>query len=172
MSNLTEEDKILVKKLWLDCVTSGQIAAQLGVTRNTIMGYVSRNGLKRNLKLVILKKKEKQKKPEKIEPRPIMVLFKDKIVRKRSVTITPEKKKALKGKTIFSLKQNSCRFIIGDVDGLNTQYCCLPKKVRSYCESHAEICYEKMRQKRGYKKEIKRRSGLVFTRPKNLAHIT
>ena len=99
-------------------------------------------------------------------------LFKDKIVRKRSVTITPEKKKALKGKTIFSLKQNSCRFIIGDVDGLNTQYCCLPKKVRSYCDSHAEICYEKMRQKRGYKKEIKRRSGLVFTRPKNLAHIT
>ena len=172
MSNLTEENKMLVKKLWLDCVTSGQIAAQLGVTRNTIMGYVSRNGLKRNEKLLVIKKKEKQKKPEKIEPRPIMVLFKDKMVRKRSVTITPEKRKISKNKTIFNLKQDSCRFIIGEVVGLNTQYCCLPKKVRSYCESHAEICYEKSKVKRGYKKQLKRKSGLAFTRPKNLAHIT
>lgn len=166
MSNLTEKNKILVEKLWFDCVTSGQIAAQLGVTRNTIMGYVNRNGLKRNLKLLILKKKEKQKKTGKIEKRAVMVLFKDKIVRKRSVTITPEKKKTIKEKTIFNLKQDSCRFIIGEVIGLNTQYCCLPKKVRSYCESHAEICYEKNKVKRGYKRQLKRKRVWLSSDPK------
>lgn len=172
MSNLTEEKKLIIRQLWMDCVTSGQIAAQLGVTRNTVMGYVSRNGLKRNAKLLVAKKKEKQNKPKKIEPWSIMVLFKDKMVRKRSVTITPEKRKISKKKTIFNLKQDSCRFIIGEVDGLNTQYCCLPKKVRSYCESHAEICYEKNKVKRGYKRQLKKKTGLAFTRPKNLANIT
>ena len=47
----------------------------------------------------------------------------------------------LEGVTIFDLKMDSCRFILGPVQGVHTMYCGKETDGRSFCEDHKKLCY-------------------------------
>lgn len=162
MGSLTEEKKQLIKKMWAEHFTSGQIAAEIGATRSSVMGYVNRSKLLRNPGVVkAARKEQKKKQPEKHFK---LVAINGELVRKRSVTIPPQRKRETKN-TIMDLKSDSCRFIEGEVQGIETVYCCKPAKKGSYCEFHAELCYDRRATK---KSDKKKKSGLMFFRPNSL----
>jgi GcrA cell cycle regulator len=159
---LTDEKKRLIEKMWGEHYTSGQIALAVGVTRSSVMGYVNRKKLLRNPGV---KKKAKSDQPKKPERYIKLISIEGKLIRRRSVTITPQPKKNVK-KTLMQLTPDSCRFILGEVQAENTIYCCQPISKGSYCEYHASLCYHP--PKKAEKRERKRVSALVFRRPNTL----
>jgi hypothetical protein len=158
---LTDEKKKLIEKMWGEHYTSGQIAHALSVTRSSVMGYVNRKKLLRNPGVAKKEKKEPKKQDRYIK----LISIDGRLIRKRSVTVTPVKKRTTRN-TILDLKENHCRFILGEVNSDQTMYCCEPKEKGSYCKFHAEMCYHKPK---AYEKREKRKvSGLVFRRPNTL----
>lgn len=151
MGSLTEEKKQLIKKMWAEHFTSGQIAAEIGATRSSVMGYVNRSKLLRNPGVVkAARKEQKKKQPEKHFK---LVAINGQLVRKRSVTIPPQPKRNTKN-TIMELNAESCRFILGEVRGTETAFCCQPIKKGSYCEFHANMCYQKRPDKEEKKRKV------------------
>jgi len=49
-------------------------------------------------------------------------------------------KRTEKTKTIMNLNLNTCRYIINS-DTSQAVYCCEPVTRKSYCNTHAKICY-------------------------------
>lgn len=132
-------DKIM--KMWTEDMTSSEIASQIGMTRGAVMGKVYRlirRGLlfkktagKGNITLkqpgVENKPAPKQvKKLRRISPKYLAVKYDQ-----------PPKD----GLTILELTENSCRYIIGNQPPEKSVYCGKKKKVGSYCEDHARLCY-------------------------------
>jgi len=156
MRSLTEEKKRRIEKMWAEHFTSGQIALEIGVTRSSVMGYVNRKKLLRNPGIVTNNRKEPLKKKERHIK---LIAVNGKMIRRRSVTITPQKTSSIKN-SLMELKADSCRFVIGEVAAEKTVYCCQPAKKNSYCEFHAELCYIKPRSEE--KRERKKKSGIFL----------
>lgn len=118
------------------------------------MGFVSRNQIKRDAdplpppaKIEVPEPpKQETKKSRELKGRRIKLVVKPKMFRNYSVTIT-DSPDEIKPNTLLALKSDSCRFIIGEVAGEDTIYCCGPRQKNYYCSQHAALCYEKPRKK-------------------------
>ena len=144
------EDLQRIMRMWNDNMSGRQIANELGISRNSVMGkifrlkrngYDVRQGYETSKGTVVVKSAEKKKPKVKqqfnqrnyirlpvFNPVPIYV------------APEPEPTKPL-NLNIFDLKLYSCRYIMGNVAGVDTVYCGLPVKRGSYCKAHAKLCY-------------------------------
>lgn len=152
---LTDEKKKLIEKMWAEYYTSGQIALAIGVTRSSVMGYVNRQKLLRNPGAIKQNRINKVPKKEPKKDRYVKLISIDgRLIRKRSVTITPEKKVDLSKNTLMFLTPEACRFVLGQVQAEKTNYCCQPIEKGSYCAFHAQICYQKKPDKEERKRKV------------------
>lgn len=127
----TDEIKNAVLELWNKQYTGGQIAKELCLTRNAVMGIVDR-----------LKKKglidPRPKLPPKIEPPKVVIKTK----KMPPVFIKPKPVNHIP-KTLMQLRQNSCRYVVNDGPASQFLFCGKPKEKGAYCMDHAKLCYVK-----------------------------
>jgi GcrA cell cycle regulator len=159
-TKLTKEEMTIIK-LWESGYSGSQIAAEIGVTRNTVMGKVYR--LRRralmasghepmksrpDIKIALPKSAPKQAKiPQKVVMLPV----------KRNAWVpTPDPsvvKTSADGLTFWELKPGMCRYSISG-ESLDTyRFCSEPAVKMSYCAHHYGICFvppmpKKKREKR------------------------
>lgn len=151
-----------IKVMWDNGSTSSEIASELGVTRNTVMGRVSRMKTKGVIKFRILNVKEKE--PKKVPA--ISPAKKERILyvlpsypmrpsaRRKPVKFVDEPVEQKKGNvTLLELAYKHCRYIVGSNKARGTLYCGEDKHTSSYCKFHAKLCYYPI-------KEFKRDRGL------------
>ncbi len=140
----TDERVDLLKKLWADGLSASQIARQLGdVTRNAVIGKVHRLGLSGR------GSPARSERPRAVTvPKPTVkpILIKPMIVEKPVVLENGE------FATVTTLKENMCKWPIGDPSSPNFRFCGHKAKEGSpYCEAHARMAYQpvdRRRQKR------------------------
>lgn len=128
---IPEEIKSRIIELWQKGHTSGEIAKEVGKTRNAIMGFVHRQKIK-GLDLRSLNKRPKKmpvKKPKKI------LSYAEK-------RLPPSERKHIQ---LHELTSTSCRFIVAG-EGANSVFCGDKITNRSYCGHHAKICYQPFKQ--------------------------
>jgi GcrA cell cycle regulator len=137
--------------------SAGEIAVDLGVTRNTIIGKLRRMKIplesvlaqqRRILALALDKKETTPVRPR----RPKM--FRPKIVKLVPVPVlapapAPKLPEVLSpGISLFDIETNQCRYPLNDAVPLaEFLFCGLPTKDDkcSYCQSHWELCYGRIR---------------------------
>jgi hypothetical protein len=133
---MTEEIRRRIAELWNQGISSSNIAAEVGLTRNSVIGVSYRarqNGL--------ITKKVKLQKAEKP---PKKIVKKEKIVEEIPEPIIELKEYFNEGTencTLLELKYNSCRFIVEQGNHKTTKYCGKPINRESYCSHHYSLCY-------------------------------
>ena len=91
-----------------------RVGELMGMSKNAVSGYVYR---------------DKHDKPKKLDP------HKSRATAIKNV-VSLDMPETNEGITIFELKHNSCRYMIGD-----HKYCGDTVLNRSYCETHYKACY-------------------------------
>lgn len=139
----TEDRVDLLKKLWTDGLSASQIARQLGdVTRNAVIGKVHRLGLSgrgspaRSERPRAVTVPKPQAKPVFIKPVPAQ---------------NPVVLENGEFATVATLKDNMCKWPIGDPAAPGFRFCGHPTTPGTpYCEAHARLAYQPVerRQKR------------------------
>jgi hypothetical protein len=154
-----EEDKII--KLWESGYSGTQIAVELGVTRNTVMGKVYRLRKRAlmsyghekmksrpDIKIALPKVNPKQAKiPQKTAALP---------VKRKAWVPTPDPSVVApsgNGVTFWGLKPGMCRYSTSGDSLATYRFCCEPAVKMSYCTEHYAICFvppmpKKRREKR------------------------
>jgi len=140
-----------LKRMWKKGLTTNEIAKELGVSKNSIVGKVHR------LNLIArpspIKKKEKEvaqpqkSHVEKTKNEPQKTAAKNETAKVSADTVETSKTKASCIK-LAELDSHTCRWPIGDPKDDN--FCFCGKKVRSgqtYCDEHAAIAYVKPNKK-------------------------
>ena len=159
-TKLTKEEMTIIK-LWESGYSGSQIAMELGVTRNTVMGKVYR--LRRralmsyghtemksrpDIKIALPKEKPKQAKiPQKVVRPP---------VQRNAWVPTPDPsvaKPSANGLTFWELKPGMCRYSTSGDSLATYRFCSEPAAKMSYCTEHYAICFvppmpKKRREKR------------------------
>lgn len=125
-----------------------QIADELGVSRNAVIGRWYRNRTERPVKPKALPRPKKPK----AERKPIVYVRSETNVFGRSKAQAPELLPApivtdqfipiWQRRTILTLSGDCCKFMVGDPKDPNHFYCGAPVYERSFCESHYHRCYE------------------------------
>ena len=140
----TDKTKNAVLEMWNKNYTGGQIAKELCLTRNTVMGIIHR-----------LKKTEavepRVKIPPKIDPPKVVVKTK----KLPPVFIKPKPVNHMP-RTLMQLRANSCRYVVNDGHASQFLFCGKPKEKGAYCMDHAQLCYVKPHK--GVKKEKEKTS--------------
>lgn len=122
MNNTERNEEIL--RLWKDGMTGAQIAENIGVTRNAVLGLIHRM----------------KQKGESLERKVNNRVFKVKEIKvKKQIRKLKEETRMPSG--ILNLRRDSCRFIVEDGDEKQTRYCNQKIHRASYCQEHYKICY-------------------------------
>lgn len=153
--SLTNEVKQRILDLWLSGRTSGAIAEELGVTRNSVMGFVHRMKQKGALSDNRKTKKKIEKSVKAEAPAPAVVL--PAVIKQESNVVAYSKQrfksiepdtglhayfeKPKKGVTMMELGMRSCRFIISAENDPAPIYCGDEIDRSSYCKKRADICF-------------------------------
>jgi hypothetical protein len=123
---MTEEKRAEILRLWNLGYSSSKISAEVGLSRNSVIGAVHRMrqaGVELTKKERVKSKKvakPKEQKPEKKHDK-----FYDNPV------------------DILGLRMSSCRFIVEEGTPEATKYCNQKSWKSSYCKDHYKICYYK-----------------------------
>lgn len=147
---MVEWDTELAIKMWNEGKTSGMIALHFKVTRNMVIGKLTRarnKGIyvkhktkeaqvKSKLKVEIAKKLSRHKplpKPEVLLPLKATVVVVKPVAR-------------LTAPTIYELNSNECKFPTGENE-FHEYVFCGKETTGVYCDKHYEICYRKPESK-------------------------
>lgn len=149
----TEERVELLRKLWDGHLSASRIAAELGVTRNAVIGKIHRLGLwGRGQPTVSIKRQRKQEPPRRRVPvcRPGTIgnaalnacpeQLPEYVIRPLQGVVVPIAKKL----TIGSLTERTCKWPIGDPRDREFHFCghdSVPGF--SYCQYHAAVAYRR-----------------------------
>lgn len=142
-----------LKKMWKKGLTTNEIAKELGVSKNSIVGKVHR------LNLTSRPSPIKKKEEDEIATPVVEALEKEvdsnvqeevKTPKINKITVNPIEVKAHKNTCLklSELDSHTCRWPIGDPKDDN--FCFCGKKVRAgqtYCDEHAAIAYVKPNKK-------------------------
>jgi len=149
---LTVNQRIL--QLWKQGWTSGDIAKQLSLTRNAVMGKLYRfrqagvidykTKKSRDTALIVMAKTKTRNQQiakgaelDTLEPEMPLLYFMESTCELKS----PEERKSV---GIFGLNFDSCRYSISGGSSKDYLFCNQPqRRGSSYCESHHKICYTK-----------------------------
>lgn len=141
-NELSDKDKLMIE-LWDKGYTGSQIANEVSMTRNAVMGKLSRL---RKLGLVAYKMKAKvdlkNMKPKSLKLAKAFNSY-PKMFRHRMPPAPLPEMPPIKDKPIkfMDLTPFSCRYIVNDGKASEFLFCGKPKMIRSYCEDHAKLCY-------------------------------
>lgn len=138
-----------LEKMWQNGLTTNEIAKQLGVSKNSVVGKVHR------LSLIArpspIKKKEEEAELPLVQPAPKPCKktkdesSKNEVCAEQAAPVLPEAPITTKGCIKLSeLNSHTCRWPIGDPK--DDHFCFCGKKVRAgqtYCDEHAAIAYVK-----------------------------
>jgi hypothetical protein len=129
-------------RMWEKNKTAKQIGDELGVTKNAVIGRVTRArmaGLKLNRASVARKKVFEWPSPV---AKPHMIAREPQSrCEPLSIFETTTQKKSKRSITLFQLKSTSCRYILND-DPYHPIYCGALKEKISYCSEHYSLCYQ------------------------------
>jgi len=159
-----DENNTEIRDLWLKGLTGSEIAKQLGVTRNSVMGKLHRMrhagllaGKALNERMKAISAMGKKQPPE---PSPPILPIVEREPQKPKPEPTPEPvnlfvceeveapvEKPTKPIPLDKLTPKSCRFIINSGDPKDFLFCGEPKKGSSYCEEHENLCYYRVPKK-------------------------
>ena len=138
-------NKIVV--MWNEGITSGEIAKELGVTRNVVIGRVSR--LRKNG--VTLRSLQKIKPSTKREVKTRMGWVMKRQPKPKNAPVisldqfTFDSPPPVQRVDITQLTSLSCRYILDQDPKRGALYCGDTRHYRSYCEAHAKMCYVPVR---------------------------
>ena len=130
----TDDKVALTEKLWLDGFSYRQIAAELGITRNAVGGFINRRDWKREPQTI----KQKVERPREGKP----ITFKHviaKITRPRPKDFDLPPDQSTFAVTFDDLQYRHCRFPLGASPFM---FCGADKiEGSSYCGRHHRLCY-------------------------------
>lgn len=143
----TKERVALLKKLWVEGRSGGQIATRLGVTRNAVLGKIHRLGLPgREPRMPVAKIGATSRRPRETRafhytepPVPVLRAIPD---------LGPAPDEVIH---VLNVKESMCRWPIGDPKSPKFRFCGRPRASSStcYCAHHAAIAYEPKHRERG-----------------------
>jgi len=155
-------------RMWEKNKTAKQIGDELGVTKNTVIGRVTRARMAgvQLKRASLIRRGVRERTPPVVKNRRIIREFKLRCEPLPILEIiTPEQHK--RSISILQLKSKSCRYILND-DPSHAIYCGAPKEKNSYCCKHYLLCYHEPsagpRKKRPKKKwgiEYGVRGGII-----------
>jgi GcrA cell cycle regulator len=144
--HLSETDKIMVQ-MWSEGFTGSEIGAKIGKTKNAVIGKINR--LRKNGFIAygdrLKAQKIKANIAEKQKARPVQIKVAD--PEKLPFDTAKAAPKPRQPVMFNGLRPDSCRYVINDGNAGNFIFCNKVKKVQSYCEEHAKICYVPARSK-------------------------
>lgn len=120
---MTEEKRAEILRLWNLGYSSSKIAAEIGLSRNSVIGAVHRM---RQAGVEIIKK-------EKVKSKKIAKPKAPKPIKRDPFYDNPV--------DILGLRMSSCRFIVEEGTTEATKYCNQKAWKASYCKDHYKICY-------------------------------
>lgn len=132
-------------------VTTSQIGKEVGKSKNSICGLISRYrewGYMEEKRFGMSKefrpKQDRSKSPMLVEKR-LKYLFDrpklDKAIAKRTIPTGPVLPPVTDGITFWKLKRTSCRYVLNDGLPETFKFCGEPIHNKAYCAYHASICY-------------------------------
>jgi hypothetical protein len=119
-----------LRELWAQNLTAAAIAAELGKSRNAVLGKAHRLGLAARPNPI---KQAKRGRP-KAEPRDPLV----KVVRR--APLPKSQAPQVEGVTGIGGRYGRCQYVVGDVAGMETRYCGAEAQ-GSYCVGHRPFVY-------------------------------
>lgn len=134
-----------LKSLWLDGFSASEIAAKFGLTKGQISGRAYRMGLSEKDKKVDSSSAQtlwQERKERRFKLQMARVRKSRRTVVKKPKPPRPETVECV-GIAFPELKSGHCRYIPGDVRGVETLYC--GNSVHgdgSYCAYHFHLCYQ------------------------------
>lgn len=141
MNELSETINQIID-MWNRGCTSGDIATQLKMTRDAVMGRITRLRGK-GIMLRTQCKTPKSNCPNKIK----LKTKEDRVINVPTVTYAKPVQLVFDygpidtGTDITQLFPESCRYIVGHDRRRGALYCAGVKHYRSYCKEHADLCY-------------------------------
>lgn len=148
---ITDEMRSKIIELWQLEMPGGAIAAELGITRNSVIGIIYRareNGavlrqkkfkIARPAKIKIEKKVDVKVVKEKVEK--IKKVKREKAIEKIFEPIEVIQDINCEEVNMDGLNYYSCRFIVQEGNYETTKYCGKKINRSSYCQQHYDICY-------------------------------
>ena len=147
-SSLTwSSDRVEQLKRCFDAgLTCSQIAREIGVTRNAVIGKMNRMGLSRPRDLLAaqMRRAAKLARPRRDSLRRLTVIAQRKMLREAFPQAQPEEIPIHNGRgcTLLELKQGQCRWPINEPGAENFCFCGNEAFAGfSYCAGHARIAY-------------------------------
>jgi hypothetical protein len=150
MIDSKQKDEII--KMWEQGLSGTQIGEKLNMTRNTVIGIVSR--LRRKGHVFARDEKEQHKKrviearkvrekdyAKRHAKKPIIIIPKD-----LPVVAAPALPTTSGGIDLLELKRLSCRYPISPDEAPEMIFCGKPQEHGSYCKEHGAICYYPAKQ--------------------------
>ena len=157
-------------RMWEKNKTAKQIGDELGVTKNAVIGRVTRArmaGLQLNRASVARKKVFEWQSP--VAKAHMIAREPQSRCEPLSIFETTTQQKSKRSITLSQLKSTSCRYILND-DPSQAIYCGAPKEKISYCCKHYALCYHapsvgprKKRPKRKWGIEYGVRGGITLS---------
>lgn len=150
MIEISETHKQIIQ-MWNNGMSSGKIAAELKISRSSVMGKVSRM---REQGVPLRSAPKKKAKLQKTVKRQVKTqrgwIFKKQIKPKSGLDIildqlsfnVPMPEFRI---DILQLTPYSCKYIVDHDPKRGALYCGDTKCYRSYCRKHAELCYQPVR---------------------------
>lgn len=151
-----------LKKMWKGGLTTNEIAKELGVSKNSIVGKVHRLNL--TSRPSPIKKKEGEEETEILQTEEVSVLVEEEQKPQKKAKKEPASSKAFETEAtplpveaelkkrrcikLSELDSHTCRWPIGDPK--DDRFCFCGNKVRAgqtYCDEHAAIAYVKPTKK-------------------------
>lgn len=148
-------------RMWEKNKTAKQIGDELGVTKNAVIGRITRArmaGLQLNRASVARKKVSERQPP--MAKAPMIAREPELRCEPLSIFETTTQKKSKRSITLSQLKSTSCRYILND-DTSHPIYCGALKEKNSYCGAHYALCYYESSGKVRVKKP-KRKWGINY----------
>ena len=154
-----DENNKEIKELWLKGLTGNQIAKQLSITRNSVMGKLHRmrhsgilaeKALDERMKTIRTAVRKKIETTLELEHKPdpdstvnAWIPRPEPVEQHLNLVVCEEAPPQPTSKPIpfEKLTSRSCRFIINSGDPKDFLFCGKPKKGRSYCDEHENVCY-------------------------------
>lgn len=142
-----EETHNQIIAMWNNGMTSGEIARAMGVTRNVVIGRVTRL---REKGIELRAAPKAAPKLQKVVKREVKTqrgwILKKQVKPKNAPDISFEQlffdlPMPVRRIDIMQLQPHSCRYIIDRDPKRGALYCGDTKHYRSYCKKHANLCY-------------------------------
>ena len=149
---MLDEKQKKIFELWKKNFTGSQIANEIGITRNAVMGILDRMRKKGIIGYKSPPKSYRQPVRNAHNPVPLSRAPQEpKTIRTEPdddadqlvMTVLDDRSLPPHGPvTLMKLHHLSCRYIISDVKGAETLFCGKVKSVGAYCEEHRKLCYQ------------------------------